>query len=467
MLLNFSAFKLIYVCAISKTKNFPAIIWPWTKLFGHGCISSVCSSLQLLDEKSVFPGNCTPPIGIVIYVNPNKQTLDSLSWYTGLYISGVSWQNYFSLIASYKMPPSLAEVVAHPIFLSFLATAASWRERVQLQDVFSRVLLALNNTNHSLAVVCSVNKVAVQFSKLVKKAPFHKKSFSIFLEKKHEWLASTVFPEDCCQVAVEEEQEVLLEQEVLKEQEMPQEQDEEEGDDDVFHPEEEDTEPAAKKMKTRSTQTDEAKKMMAPRKRNKPYSKSSNSMKCRTMKKFGDIFDSFMDTELEGDLSKKLKQRGKKRSRGECDSAATEDFFDEHLSVFNLICNAQLSMNAYTYLRTWVRDYARRGGDLLKLPSSPTLQLTRDKMVPPGLTVTATEARFPLQKVLDCTSHRLLDRPDIVDYLDQLEDGATLEMLWKWGMDGQTGESESSTASSLSSLPSQYLYDFNNHYHNH
>ena len=45
------------------------------------------------------------------------------------------------------------------LFLSFLATAASWRERLQLQDVFSRVLLALNNTDHSLAVVCSVNKV--------------------------------------------------------------------------------------------------------------------------------------------------------------------------------------------------------------------------------------------------------------------------------------------------------------------
>ena len=44
------------------------------------------------------------------------------------------------------MPPSLAEVVAHPLFLSFLATAASWRERLQLQDVFYRVLRALNYT---------------------------------------------------------------------------------------------------------------------------------------------------------------------------------------------------------------------------------------------------------------------------------------------------------------------------------
>ena len=112
------------------------------------------------------------------------------------------------------MPPSLAEVVAHPVFLSFLATATSWRERLQLQDVFYRVLRALNYTDHNLAVVCSINKVAAQFSKLVKKAPFNKKSFAFFLEKKHEWLASTVFPEDCCQVAVkkeQQEQEVLLE----------------------------------------------------------------------------------------------------------------------------------------------------------------------------------------------------------------------------------------------------------------
>ena len=84
------------------------------------------------------------------------------------------------------MPPSLAEVVAHPLFLSFLATAASWRERLQLQDVFYRVLRALNYTDHNLAVVCSINKVAVQFSKLVKKAPFNKKSFAFFFEKKQE-----------------------------------------------------------------------------------------------------------------------------------------------------------------------------------------------------------------------------------------------------------------------------------------
>ena len=84
------------------------------------------------------------------------------------------------------MPPSLAEVVAHPVFLSFLATAASWRERWQLQEVFYRVMQALNFTDHNLAVVCSVNKVAAQFSKLVKKAPFHKKSYAFFLEKKQE-----------------------------------------------------------------------------------------------------------------------------------------------------------------------------------------------------------------------------------------------------------------------------------------
>ena len=28
MLVNISVLKLIYFCAISKTKNFPAIIWP-------------------------------------------------------------------------------------------------------------------------------------------------------------------------------------------------------------------------------------------------------------------------------------------------------------------------------------------------------------------------------------------------------------------------------------------------------
>ena len=81
------------------------------------------------------------------------------------------------------MPPSLDEVVAQPLFLSFLATAVSWRDRIQLQDVFYQVLRALNDTNHSLMGLCSVNKVAIMFSKLVTKAPFNKKFFSIFLPR--------------------------------------------------------------------------------------------------------------------------------------------------------------------------------------------------------------------------------------------------------------------------------------------
>ena len=118
-------------------------------------------------------------------------------------------------------------------------------------------------------------------------------------------------------MAVEEEQqeqEVLLELEVPQEQEIP--QDEEEGDDNVFHPVEEDTEPAAKKRKTKSTQTDDENKMMAPRKRRKPYSKSGNRMKRKTMRKFNNIIDSFMDTKLEEDLSVQLKQRGEEKQGG-------------------------------------------------------------------------------------------------------------------------------------------------------
>ena len=303
------------------------------------------------------------------------------------------------------MPPSLAEVVDHPLFLSFLATAASWRDRMTLQDVFCRVLRALSDTEHGLTGVCSVIKPATQFSKLAKKGPFNKKSFDFFLQRNHEWLASTVFPVDDCQVLVreEEEQEQEQEQQELQlqqeeEQKLQQVQDKMEGDDEVFHAAEEEMEPPAKRRRTLARPLGAGRKRKAPRRRRKLYSQSGDRMQLKIMNEFSVIFDSFMDPKMEEDLGKKLKQRARKRSREEsAGSAKSEDFFEEELSIMNLICNAQLSMNAYDYIRTWIRDYVRRGGDVLKLPTSKTLQVTRDKMVPSGLTVTATEARFPLQ----------------------------------------------------------------------
>ena len=52
--------------------------------------------------------------------------------------------------------------------------------------------------------------------------------------------------------------------------------------------------------------------------------------------------------------------------------------------------------------------------------------------------------------MLNHTAQRLFQRPDMLDYLDLLEDGAVLEMLWKWGIDGQTGQSVLSPALSWS-----------------
>ena len=75
----------------------------------------------------------------------------------------------------------------------------------------------------------------------------------------------------------------------------------------------------------------------------------------------------------------------------------------------------------------------------MKLPCYKTLMTSRDQMVPSGLKVSATHARFPLQSVLNHTAKRLARRPDLVDFFDHLEDGATLQLLWKWGLDGQTG----------------------------
>ena len=96
-------------------------------------------------------------------------------------------------------------------------------------------------------------------------------------------------------------------------------------------------------------------------------------------------------------------------------------------------------MAAWDNLCLWLKDFISRGGDVLNLPSSSSLRNYRHSMVPSGLLCSTSSARIPLQNVLQHTAERILLRPDTQDFLDQLEDGTVLELLWKWGMDGQTG----------------------------
>ena len=96
-------------------------------------------------------------------------------------------------------------------------------------------------------------------------------------------------------------------------------------------------------------------------------------------------------------------------------------------------------MAVWDNLRLCLKDYSSRGGDVLNLPSSSSLRNYRHSMVPSGLLCSASSARIPLQNVLQHTNERILIGPDTQEFLDRLEDGTVLELLWKWGIDGQTG----------------------------
>ena len=164
--------------------------------------------------------------------------------------------------------------------------------------------------------------------------------------------------------------------------------------------------------------------------------------KC-TSKQYEQIREEVKRYEAEPKLEEAMKDRLVKRANvkasDQLKDTATGDFFDHKLSCFNAIQLANLSMNSWDELRVWIRDYVARGGDILKLPCAATLREYRPALVPPGLLATATAGRVPVQSVLKHTAERLAQRPDVKDKMEELEDGAVLEMVWKAGMDGQSG----------------------------
>ena len=145
------------------------------------------------------------------------------------------------------------------------------------------------------------------------------------------------------------------------------------------------------------------------------------------------------DLNLEEDVRIRLNRRKRKRNSEEEVNRPTSSFFDEKLACFNAIKSCNISMAAWDNLRLWLKDYNSRGRDVLNLPSSSSLRNYRQCMVPSGLLCSTSSARIPLQNVLQHTAEKILLRPDIQDFLDWLEDGTVLELLWKWGIDGQTG----------------------------
>ena len=111
------------------------------------------------------------------------------------------------------------------------------------------------------------------------------------------------------------------------------------------------------------------------------------------------------------------------------DTLSGISFFDVFLSCFNAIDGMNISLNKWDFFRMWICDFIERGGDVTKLPCAKTLRIYREKMVAPGLLVSTTVARIPLQNVFKHTVERLAKRPDVVDYLDLLQDGAVLDVL--------------------------------------
>ena len=174
-----------------------------------------------------------------------------------------------------------------------------------------------------------------------------------------------------------------------------------------------------------------------PRKEKKAYSQLRRSFRAEIL--WFELSKVCRDPHLEEDVMIRLNRRKRKRISEEEVNQPTASFFNNNLACFNAIKSCNMSMAAWDNLRLWIKDYNSRGGDVLNLPSSSSLRSYRDSMVPNGLLCSTTSARIPLQNVLQHTAERILLRPDTQDFLDLLEDGTVLELLWKWGMDGQTG----------------------------
>ena len=305
------------------------------------------------------------------------------------------------------MEASVLDVVDHVKFTDFLNTVKTWRKQGAIKIIFATILRELG-VDHNRGKECRVDHVAKLWAGKAKRKPV-RMGWDQFREEEASWMSGVKFRDTCSEA--EREQEVGQEVQEVGQEEQEQEE--------VFYSEDEEE----------SVRNARRKKSFATAGPTTQYMRVREE-KARLQKDPG-LPESLLDS-MQKDVKKKVSQ--------EKEETYDDDFFDQFLSCFNFINGAGISFNKWDFTVKWIQDFIKRGGDPNKLPCGKTLRKYRARMVPPGLKVTTTMARVPLPSVLDHTAKRLVLRPDVVEYLDVLEDGAVLELLWKWGMDGQSGE---------------------------
>ena len=289
---------------------------------------------------------------------------------------------------------TLLQILEHPLFEQFVASNRIWRVQSKLKDIFLEILKEITGEEYERGHYSNIHQVTSLFLRKAKSKPYLKTTWRTLKEAETMWLENIVVAKYSDSVRQE-----LIEK------------------------------PTVRLVSSPDTQS--------PRKERKTYSNCSENWKIRTVTQLLKRICS--DKQLEEDVLSRLQRRAKKRATQKEDKT-DERGFNSYLSCFNCIDGANLSMNGWDFVRFWIKDYVSRGGDILKLPNSNRLRIYREEMVPKGLLCSATTARIPLQNMFDNTAQCLQKRPDLQSYLDQLEDGTVLELLWKWGLDGQTGE---------------------------
>lgn len=292
----------------------------------------------------------------------------------------------------------MMELVDHPKFIDFIKSGGRWRVQANVKQVFSNILTAETKIDHDARNVSQIHHLARLFIKKAKLNKYAKHDFSKLREAEDEFLSSNAILEEVFVVNQNIVDEGVREQEQV---------------DDMM----EVAHPSKKKKKSYEDSNERWKRALV----------------CSEVKKMEE------NPGLEDGLLSRLSSRAKKRSMEEQKEDVSTEFFDPLLSCLNLISSADISMNKWDFLRLWIRDFIKRGGDILNLPCSKTLRSSKDKMVPSGLLVTSSSARIPLQSMFMHTAQRLFLRPDMQSQVERLQDGEELEMLWKWGVDGQTG----------------------------
>lgn len=322
-----------------------------------------------------------------------------------------------------------------------------------------------NLIQFSIVKLLLPSQVAREFSRRAQRDK-SKKALPSFIKTNQEWLDSTKFDPTVCGGEEEEEEPAAMEveendnpaegsgEEVFEEVQYDMEADQHQtndgggvidcgiddndyvDEDDVFEPPI--VEKRGRKRKKRAAPCKcKARTVKVARKAKKTFSQSRESWRGTMLAR--DVRRINRDPEYEARLLERLQERKRRRSSQLEERPPSLPYFDIKLSCLNMIKDSGSSMNGWDVIRLGVRDIHRRGGDVINLPSRKTLLAYKRALIPKGLEVTATMARIPLKNVLDHTAERLAVRPDLRPFFNSLPAGARPHLLWKWGVDGQSG----------------------------